>query len=341
GRAQLALLGSEHRFGGGERAGEQVAHVEPGAVAALDQVLPGAHRAGHDVDARLEAHAGHADRLADAVLVVDDELLRQDVEDLLVGGEGDGTRGVHDPLDVPRRHLAVAHRDHAMAVEPLDVAPGRACDHAADLAGGHQLGLLDRPADRLHRLLDVDDDALAEPARRRRPDTDDLDTALHHLGDDHADLVGADVETDHERALPGHGSYVARRAGAAALAGCVRTITSSSKRRFTATISPSRPAHRVSTRGRWASFAAKPLHPSSIGTDGRTGRRVRPRTRSTCTSETAAPPLCRTSARARCRARGPNRSPSFRSARARPVRYGKSRASLASSGAKRWPCEET
>src|SRR5436190_13058769 len=164
GHAQVALLRGEHRLGGGERAGEQVAHVEPGAVAALDQVLPRAHRAGHDVDARFEAHAGHADRLADAVLVVDDELLRQDVEDLLVGGEGDGARGVHDPLDVPRRHLAVADRDHAMAVEALDVAPGRAGDHAADLAGGHQLRLLDRPADRLHRLLDVDDDTLAEPA---------------------------------------------------------------------------------------------------------------------------------------------------------------------------------
>src|SRR5256712_13479184 len=93
-----------------------------------------------------------------------------------------------------------------MAVEALDVAARRAGDHAADLAGGHQLGLLDRPADRLHRLLDVDDDALAEPARRRRPDTDDLDTALRHLGDDHADLVGAYIETDHERALPGHAS---------------------------------------------------------------------------------------------------------------------------------------
>jgi len=98
------------------------------------------------------------------VLVVDDEILRQDVEDFLVGGEGDGAGRVHDPLDVARGHLAIAHCDHAVAVEALDVAPGRAGDHAANLAGGHQLGFLDRPPDRLHRLFDVVDHALAEPA---------------------------------------------------------------------------------------------------------------------------------------------------------------------------------
>jgi hypothetical protein len=40
------------------------------------------------VDARLEAHARHADRLADPFLPVDDEFLRQDVENLLVGRIG-------------------------------------------------------------------------------------------------------------------------------------------------------------------------------------------------------------------------------------------------------------
>ena len=60
GHAQLALLGRQHGLGRGERAAEHVLHVEPGAVAALDEVLPRADRAGHDVDARLEADAGHA-----------------------------------------------------------------------------------------------------------------------------------------------------------------------------------------------------------------------------------------------------------------------------------------
>jgi hypothetical protein len=56
---------------------------------------------------RLETHAGHADRLADAFLVVDDEFLRQDVQDLLVGRDRHRARRVDHALDValarPRR----------------------------------------------------------------------------------------------------------------------------------------------------------------------------------------------------------------------------------------------
>ncbi len=51
---------------------------------------------------RLEPHARHADRLADAFLVVDDEFLRQDVEDLLVGRDRDRLRRVDHALDVAR-----------------------------------------------------------------------------------------------------------------------------------------------------------------------------------------------------------------------------------------------
>ena len=55
-----------------------------------------------DVHARLEAHARHADRLLDAVLIVDDELLRQHVQDVLVDRQRDGARRVEHALDVRR-----------------------------------------------------------------------------------------------------------------------------------------------------------------------------------------------------------------------------------------------
>ena len=45
---------------------------------------------GHDERLGLQADAAHAHRLLDAVLVVDDELLRQDVDDLAVERDGHG-----------------------------------------------------------------------------------------------------------------------------------------------------------------------------------------------------------------------------------------------------------
>ena len=57
-------------------------------------------RPGDDVHLRLQAHAGHADRIADALLAVDDEFLRQHVQDLLVGRNGDRLGRIDDVLDV-------------------------------------------------------------------------------------------------------------------------------------------------------------------------------------------------------------------------------------------------
>src|SRR5579885_1222627 len=57
---------------------------------------------------RIRSATSRPQRLADAVLAVDDEFLRQDVQDLLVGRNGDGAGGLHHPLDVHRRHFLVA-----------------------------------------------------------------------------------------------------------------------------------------------------------------------------------------------------------------------------------------
>src|SRR5438105_2032706 len=86
----------------------------------------------------------HADRIADALLTVDDELLRQHVQDLLVRGYRDGLGGVDDVLDIALAHLLVAHSDHAVGVEAPHVGTRDAGEHRVDLAAGHELGLLDR-----------------------------------------------------------------------------------------------------------------------------------------------------------------------------------------------------
>ena len=90
----------EHRVARGELLEHDVLDLEAAALHALDDVLRGAVGAGDDVHLGLEAHARHADRLADAFLAVDDEFLRQDVQDLLVGRDRHGPRRVDHALDV-------------------------------------------------------------------------------------------------------------------------------------------------------------------------------------------------------------------------------------------------
>src|ERR1700722_19745159 len=74
--SELLLILGQYGKTRGQLLEHHLLHREPAALDALLDVLCGAVGAGDDVDLRLQAHAGHADRIADALLAVDDELLR-------------------------------------------------------------------------------------------------------------------------------------------------------------------------------------------------------------------------------------------------------------------------
>src|SRR5438094_93513 len=98
-------------------------------------------------------------------------------------------------------HLVVlaGDPDDAAAVHAADVAAGDPRVGAGDLDPGHLLGLGDGGPDRLDRRVDIDDDPAPEPARGRAADADDVQAAPGRgLGDDRADLRGADVQADDE-----------------------------------------------------------------------------------------------------------------------------------------------
>ncbi len=197
--AEFLLVVGQHGVARRQLFEHDVLDLEAAALHALDDVLRGAFRAGHDVDLRFEPHARHADGLADAVLRVDDEFLRQDVQDLLVRGNRHGARRVDHALDVALRDFLVADRDDAVRIQAAHVAAGDAGEHGMNLATGHQLGFLDRALDRLHRRVDVDDDAALQPARRVRAHAHHVDRAVHgELADDGDDFRRADVESDEQ-----------------------------------------------------------------------------------------------------------------------------------------------
>ena len=119
--------------------------LTPAAIDALRQVLDRGRRGGDDVDVDLEADRAHPERVLDALLAVDDEVARQDVEDLAVRRDLDRPGHLGRPVDVLAGDLAVvaAHRDRAGRVLALDVLAADRHEGPVDLPAGQPLGLLD------------------------------------------------------------------------------------------------------------------------------------------------------------------------------------------------------
>ena len=161
--AQFLFILGQSRHAGGQRLQHQITDFEATALHALDDVLCGGDGAGDDVHLHFQLHAAHADGFAHIFLPVDDEFLRQDVQDLLVGRQRDGAGSFHHAVHVHRHHFGILDLHHAVRVEALDVAAGDAGKHAGDLAVSHQLSFFQRPLDRLHRGVDIDHYPCASP----------------------------------------------------------------------------------------------------------------------------------------------------------------------------------
>ena len=156
-----------------------------------------------DVGLDLQADRAHADRVVDALLAVDDEGPRQDVQDLPVGRDVDRPGDLHRPHDVVVADLLAWPADGDRPVRVLASRPRgprrstqapRSCSptvrSACSMAG----------RDRADGLLDVDDDALLEARRRRRALAQDVQPAVGRaLTDEHDDLARADVDGDQHR----------------------------------------------------------------------------------------------------------------------------------------------
>src|SRR5438477_7076552 len=141
--AEVDLLRGEHALARGKPRAHDVFDVEARPMHALDDVLDRGLSSGDDVGLDLEALAGHADRVAHALLPVDRVSARDDVDDLAVGCDADRARGLDHPLDVVLADLSVGPRDrhHAGGVLRPQVRATQRDDHRLDALAGHALGL--------------------------------------------------------------------------------------------------------------------------------------------------------------------------------------------------------
>src|SRR5687768_1523258 len=155
---------------------------------------------------RFQAHAGHPQGFSDAILVVDDIVLRQHVEHVAVHRDRHRSGGIDDSFQIALRDFLVFHRDYAVAIERFDVATGNAREHRMHLAPRHKARLLDGLLDRVHGALDVDDHALAQPLGGVGSHADNLDAAFGYFTDDGANFRRADIQSDDDAVFLAHSS---------------------------------------------------------------------------------------------------------------------------------------
>src|SRR5438105_4656126 len=203
--AQLAVLVIQGRLSCGQGREDELIDLDTGSLHALRKVLNARRRGGDDVRLHLQANGGHTDRIAHALLAIDDVAAGYDVKDLPRVRDGDGARRFDGPHGVAAVHVVprrARDRDHASRVLGADVASGDAHESRPHFEARDPLGGLDRGHDRLHGPVDIDNDTLAESIRSGLPDPDDVDAATGgHLADENADFRRTDVDGDEHRLL--------------------------------------------------------------------------------------------------------------------------------------------
>ena len=159
--AEVLFVLGQHGLGRRELFDHRVNDVHTGLVDAGNDVLRRGGGARDHMHVDLEPGPCHAERGADAILLINDEILRKDMEDLPAGGQGHRFRRLDRPSDVVAGNLTIlaGNRNHTAAIEPLHVGTGKREVHRVDLNSGHQLRLLDGVLDRLDGRFQIDDNA--------------------------------------------------------------------------------------------------------------------------------------------------------------------------------------
>ena len=197
------VLRRKHAERGCKRLYNEAVHIEPRAADAVHDVLYRRRRHNYRLHLDVEAHSVHAERVVDADIAVERVFDRYRVQYRLVRGDDDVClRRVYDALDVEAHYGArrASERDHALRADARHLSAAEGDSDLADVLPYHVLRVADCLAHRLHCLVEVDDEPLADSVRRSLTDADYL--GLVALGaalrDYDGDLARSQVEADEQ-----------------------------------------------------------------------------------------------------------------------------------------------
>ena len=169
--SQIALVGAQHGVGACEWLEHCVIDVHTGAIDGRHNILRGARSGGHHVDADFQAGGHHAQRIVHARLLVENEFLRQQMENFPVGGQGNGARFVDRHADFFAGDLAraISEGDATMRVDAAHVRAGHTDQRMLHGSARPVFGTLHRFLNRGDRLLQIYNHTLARTARLGNP----------------------------------------------------------------------------------------------------------------------------------------------------------------------------
>src|SRR5210317_65844 len=144
---EVVFIRCQNSFRGSQLLEDDIADVDTGLVAALDDILSACDGPGDNMDPGLKAHAAHAERLLDAVLIVNNELLGQDVNHFPIHRYRQGFGSIDNTPHIFVADFTVLDGNHTLGVDALDMTTGNSCKHRLNLTTGHQFSLLQRLAD--------------------------------------------------------------------------------------------------------------------------------------------------------------------------------------------------
>src|SRR5215471_7256759 len=168
----------------------RVTGKEPAPVHGSYNVLGGGSRTGNNVDVRLKARADHSEWITDAMLIVDSEFLRKNMNDLAVGGESNGSCRFDHAPHVLTVDLACTsrYRSYPAAIETLDVRARQANIYVLHFAVRHRLCFGDTFLDRLNGRFNIDDRALFQALRFNDAHTNRVQSRFTYHRDKGANL---------------------------------------------------------------------------------------------------------------------------------------------------------
>src|SRR5581483_741256 len=195
---QFAFVLSERGFRGSQGLENRVADQNARPVCRRDEILRRGNRRGDHVDIGFEPLPDHSDGIANAVMRVNNELVRQYVEHLAILRKRDVPRSIDCVANVLALNVAraVAERDASPAVHSPNVRSGDADQCRLDRHSANAFRLLGGAANRTDRGIQIDDEALAQPLRLGGSKREEFHLFLRNFGNQRAGLCASDVQPD-------------------------------------------------------------------------------------------------------------------------------------------------
>src|SRR3990172_2131052 len=140
--AELLLVIGQDGLRRGQLLQNDIVDLQTATAYTLDDILRGTDSTGYHVHLGLQSYTRHANRITYTLLVIDHKLLRQDVQNALIGWYRDGARSVDDAVNITLHYLVVTDGNDTVRVEAANVTTGDTGIDRANLATGHQFRLL-------------------------------------------------------------------------------------------------------------------------------------------------------------------------------------------------------